>query len=106
MIQKTFYLRKGNDFMVTFEGIKKMEKTVEDIKDIANMQLTAMDVIDSPMNAVMAKICFDFVESYIQLEKDKKELLERMNEKLEKIDDVSKEIEQLRRELNYIKKES
>ena len=92
--------------MVTFEGIKKMEKTVEGIKDIANMQLTAMDVIDSPMNAVMAKICFDFVESYIQLEKDKKELLERMNEKLEKIDDVSKEIEQLRKELERIKKES
>ena len=96
--------------MAYYEGIERLEKTVEDIKDIVNNQLAAMDVIENPINAAMAKVCFDLLESYIEIEKDNQEWHERINEKLENnrmmLINVNGEIERLRKELERIKKES
>ena len=92
--------------MAFYEGIERLEKTVEDIKNMVNMQLTAMDVIENPMSAAMAKIGFDLLESYVKIEKNNQEWHEKFNEKLIRVEADVKEIEQLRRELERIKKES
>ena len=96
--------------MAYYEGIEKLEKTVEGIKDIINKQLTAMDVIDNPMNAVMAKVCFDLLESYVEIEKNNQEWHERINEKLENnkmlLHNLNGEMEWLIKELEKNNKES
>lgn len=88
------------------DGIRRMEKVVDDVKELINKALTPMQVIEEPESAIIVKIAFDLIEAYIQLEKEKTELLQRIDERLETVNSLEMEIEALRRELSYMRKES
>lgn len=88
------------------DGIRRMERVVDDVKELINKTLTPMQVIEEPESAIIVNTAFDMMEAYIQLEKEKTELLQRIDERLGTVVTLEKEIEALRRELSFMRKES
>ena len=59
------------------DGIRRMERVVDDVKELINKTLTPMQVIEEPESAIIVNTAFDMMEAYIQLEKEKTELLQK-----------------------------
>lgn len=88
------------------DGIRKMEGTIEEVKEWVNKTLTPMQVIEEPESAIIVNLAFEMMEGYLRLEKEKTELLNKINDKLETVNSLEREIEALRREIANMRKES
>ena len=84
-------------------GIEKLKGTFEEVKEFFSETVDPMDVINYPEMAKLTKLLFDFAGSYIKIQEENREILERIDEKMKEIESVKKEVSYLRTEIERLK---